>query len=267
MPVITLLTDFGLTDEYVGLMKGVILSINPEATVVDLSHGIDAQDVAQAGYLLKSSHGYFPLETIHVAVVDPGVGSERSILALRLHDQIFLAPDNGLLQPLLLHNQPQALLSVTNRRYFGRRISHTFHGRDIFAPVAAHLSLGLSIQQLGDHRPVRQLTPFPIPHPEPEPDGGWRGRVITIDRFGNLVTDILLDQSQTMKQNHNSTIAEIEVDSLKIIGLSRTYSDVPLGQPLALTGSRGYLEIAMNGGNAARHYTIAKGAKVRMGYR
>ncbi|MCP4689677.1 MAG: SAM-dependent chlorinase/fluorinase [Desulfobacterales bacterium] len=264
MAVITLLTDFGLTDEYVGVMKGVILSVNPGAVVVDITHGIAPQDVVQAAYTLKSSYHYFPGKTVHVVVVDPGVGGDRDIIALQLKNHVFLAPDNGVLTPLIEDEAPETLVRVTNRRFFPGPVSATFHGRDIFAPAAGHLSLGASLTDLGPRVNREDLIPLDIQPPTRPRPGEWVGAVITVDRFGNLITDI--EGARLTAEDFAGPDAEvvITIGSSRIRGLSTTYGDAPPFQPLALIGSRGYLEIAMNQGDARRYFNAGRGDAVRV---
>ncbi len=264
MAVITLLTDFGLDDEYVGVMKGVILSVNPRATVVDITHGIEAQDIVQAAYALKSSFSYFPAKTMHVVVVDPGVGSGRDILALETKGHLFLAPDNGVLTPLLEDEDPDELVRVANPRYFLDSVSRTFHGRDIFAPAAGHVSLGVPLSELGPRVNRETLVRLSILKPGRPAAGQWTGAIITVDRFGNLITNIdgasLLTESPAGAEN----AMEIRIGAHLIRGLSTTYADAKPLQPLALIGSRGYLEIAVNQGSARSHFNVGRGDGVRV---
>jgi len=258
MGLITLVTDFGLRDEYVGVMKGVILGRNPDARIVDLSHGIDPQDVRQAAYLLKAAYPYFPAGSVHTAVVDPGVGSQRAILAARYDGHVFLAPDNGLLSGIWEENSPDALVRVENKALFLEPVSHSFHGRDIFAPIAAHLSLGMDIGALGPALALDQAVHLAFPRAELQADDQLSGQVIAIDRFGNLATNI----SGTRIAHANPDAVVIRVGHHCITGISASYSGVREGRALALIGSRGSLEIAVNRANAARRLNVAKGAPV-----
>ncbi len=266
MAVITLLTDFGLADEYVGVMKGVILSVNPGASVVDVTHGIGAQDVVQAAYTLKSSFSYFPTGTIHVAVVDPGVGSGHDILALEMKNHIFLAPDNGLLTPLLEDEDPDELVRLTNQRFFLDSVSRTFHGRDIFASAAGHISLGVPLTELGPRVNQAHLVRLAIRKPRQSEPGKWVGSIISVDRFGNLISNIEGAPLLTGSSNSPEARVKIEIGPHRIRGLSTTYSDAKPHQPLALIGSRGYLEIAVNQGDARRHFDAERGDIVRASF-
>jgi len=260
-PIITLTTDFGLEDGYVGTMKGVILGINPEAAIVDLSHQIAPQSVRQAAYVLAAACPHFPPGTIHVVVVDPGVGSERRAIALETPTARFVAPDNGVLSYILAElgfSEGEAIppgcraVHLNNPRYWLVEVSSTFHGRDIFAPVAAHLSRGVPIEELGE--PIEEIVVFPIPLPELRADGTLVGHVIHIDRFGNLITDV------KGRSLHLGSI--IEVKGREIQGVSRTYADVEEGELLALIGSSGRLELSVREGSAAQKLQAKVGDEV-----
>lgn len=250
MPVITLLTDFGDQDAYVAIMKGVILTINPRATIVDITHGIGPQDVRRVAYLMPATFRYFPRETVHIVVVDPGVGSSRAIIALRMQGHTFLAPDNGVLSLLLADNQVEAVYRVENPEYFLDPVSNTFHGRDIFAPVGAHLALGLPFNRLGpplDHSALERLD---LPQTRISADGALLGAVIDVDRYGNLITNL---DWNTIKWHYPEVGGErlrFKIGKHSITGLCRTYDDVGPKKPLVLVGSRGWLEISVNRGSA-----------------
>jgi len=260
-PPIVLLTDFGFRDSYVGVMKGVIKGICPDADVIDLSHNIMPQDVAEAAFVLASSYTYFPQETVFVNVVDPGVGSERKIVCMRTNKQFFLAPDNGLLSIVANQAKAEHFHEVTNARYFLPEVSATFQGRDIFAPVAAHIASGVPITELG--RPLKRIRQLKLRRPIHTADGSLRGEIIYIDQFGNLVTNI----SERMLHatfRHNAKHIVVKVADTTIKGVLRTYSDVEQGQLLALIGSSGYLEIAVNGGSAEKTLGCEKGDSVSL---
>jgi S-adenosyl-L-methionine hydrolase (adenosine-forming) len=262
MPVITLLTDFGTHDAYVAIMKGVILKINPGATIVDITHWIDAQDVHQAAYAIASSYRYFPPETVHIVVVDPGVGSRRAIVALRFEGQTFLAPDNGVLSPFL-ENQPiEKIAKVENTDFFLKPVSRTFHGRDIFAPVGAHLSLGLPLDRLGASIESDALVRLELVRPRLEKDGRISGTVIDIDRFGNLITNIdwHFITHHFPAADHDSL--RLAIGGHRLDCLSLTYDSVEPGTPLVLVGSRGLFEISVNQGDAARYFAARTGTSI-----
>jgi len=283
--VITLLTDFGNQDAYVGVMKGVITGINPLANIIDICHNIPPQDVFNAAYLLYTSYKYFPRGTIHVAVVDPGVGSRRDIVCVVTKDYFFLVPDNGILSFIIQDEKPKSIFRITNSKYFLPSPSNTFHGRDVFAPVSAHLSLGAKLRQLGIK--INQLKQLDIPKPDYKKTGQLEGQVIYIDRFGNLITNITkeylvkgvggqrsevgMQKSEDRINQRKTTLKELfslcntietVIGKKKIMGLSKTYTDVKPGEPLVLIGSAGFLEVSINQGNAQRYFKADKGSKI-----
>jgi len=253
-----MITDFGTRDHYVAAMKGVILQINPKATLVDVTHEIGPQEIDEAAFILRQVFPYYPKGTVFIVVVDPTVGTSRRILAARYSDRIVLAPDNGVLTFLHRDAELQEIRGVENRRYLASSLSTTFHGRDIFAPVAAHLSKGLSMDQLGpvtDHIEVLQLA-----KPTRRPDGTIDGRVMFIDRFGNLITNISgLDLSAANSPGHHH---EVSVGSHPIGPIHVAYADVPTGELVALVGSTQMLEIAVNNGSAAKVLSAVRGDPV-----
>ena len=256
--IITLTTDFGLVDPFVGIMKGRILGRFPTARIVDLTHGIGPQAVEEAGFWLERSIGYFPAGTVHVAVVDPGVGTARAVLAAPIDGQLLLAPDNGLLAPLAARHTPEGIVRVELPRLerFGiRALSATFHGRDLFAPLAAELARGsCSPEELGDAAGVIVRAPLPVPRRSSE---GIEGHVITVDHFGNLITDIEASELASLAHPH------VELAELRL-PLSRTYADVSPGEYLALVNSFGRLEIARAQSSAAAGLALGRGAAVRV---
>ena len=186
--IITLTTDFGTSDPYVGIMKGVILSINPKAKIIDITHSIPPQDIISAGVTIKNSFSFFPEKTIHLAVVDPGVGSKRSPLLIKTEKYFFIGPDNGLFSSIISNEKIENIVKITNKNYFLKKVSRTFHGRDIFAPVTAHLSTGKRPDTFGPDLKNPIITPFPKPCIVNKNEA--EGEVIHIDRFGNLLTNI-----------------------------------------------------------------------------
>jgi len=264
MSLITLLTDFGNQDEFVGVMKGAILSINPSVTIIDISHHIDPQNVVAAAYMLKSAYPYFPRGTVHVVIVDPGVGSDRKILAASIEGHLFLAPDNGVLSLVAEGPQPESIVEVTNPHFFRSTVSDTFHGRDKFAPAAAHLVSGVPVDRMGPTMSLKKMVFLDLPRPRISGDGTLKGSIVHTDRFGNLITNIdaaLIDRFCGFRQKHAIII---EIGGSIINGLSRRYSSVPLRSPVALIGSRGVLEIGVNCGDAASHFRAGFGEKVRL---
>ncbi len=257
--ILTLLTDFGLNDVYVGVMKGVIAQINPTLTVVDLTHQIPPQNIAAGRFCLMSAYRYFPDETVHVAVVDPGVGGNRRAIALQFPSGFLVGPDNGLFGGILSQCPPIAAVELSNPDYW--RVptpSATFHGRDIFAPVGAHLSRGVSLQQLGREIDLASLVELPIPECQ-RIDRGVTGCIQYCDRFGNLVTNIPGSLVQ-------GKFWSLEIAGETILGC-QTYSDSPVGSLIALVDSNGWVEIAVNGGNAQMRLQVDLGALVRVLYR
>lgn len=259
MAIITLLTDFGLKDEYVGVLKGVILSTAPKATIVDITHGIDPQDIMGAAHALKAAYAYFPENTIHVSVVDPGVGTQRDIIAARCNGHLFLAPDNGLLAPILKVGTSVCIHRVENEQLFRHPVSRTFHGRDVFAPVAAHISKGHPLASLG--APIEQNRIQPLTTGQ-EPDrtrpGQIEGRVVDVDRFGNLITNIDVQDLSCFEGDRFT----FNVGGYTIDGMVETYADGENDGPAALIGSRGCIEIAIYSGNASRTLKLGKGAVI-----
>lgn len=252
-PIITLLTDFGHQDPYVAAMKGVILSLNPDAVLVDVTHAVPPQDIIAGAFLLGEAAPYFPPGTIHLAVVDPGVGTSRRGLAAKAGDQFWVGPDNGLFHLVFHRTTDLDMVSVENRAYFRETLSNTFHGRDIFAPVAAHLSLGTPLHAFGP--PLSDPVALPWPEASFSPEA-VRGEIIYVDGFGNLVTNI---RGSELLPWLGGSPHVIILGSLTLKGLVRTYGDVAQGEFLALIGSHGYLEIACAQGNAARRLGMSAG--------
>jgi S-adenosyl-L-methionine hydrolase (adenosine-forming) len=251
--IITLLTDFGNQDSYVGIMKGVILSLNPEAILVDLTHEVPPQDIISGAFLLAEAAPYFPPGTIHLAVVDPGVGTKRRALGAKTREQFWVGPDNGLFHLVFQKNEAPAMVSLENADYFRESVSKTFQGRDLFAPVAAHLSLGTPLDAFGP--PLTDLVALPWPEPECTPNA-LRGEVVHVDGFGNLVSNIKGDKLLAWLGGLPHVVI---LGSLTIQGLARTYKEAAAGEFVALVGSHGYLEIACVQGNAARRLTVGNG--------
>lgn len=262
MAVITLLTDFGLEDAYVGIVKGVILSVNPSVTIVDISHQINPRDLVRAAYLIESSYSYFAPGTVHVAVVDPGVGSDRSIVGVEVKGHRFLAPDNGVLTAVLAKGPADRVVRVENRSLFLKSVSTTFHGRDIFAPVAAHWSMGLDLGALGPTVDSRALVRLSLPQPVAAGDMEMIGRVITSDRFGNLITNIREQDLILFMETFDTSGLTVQIGGRTIHGLSVCYASVAFGKPLALIGSTGRLEISVNGGSALHYFGAEPGQEV-----
>jgi len=259
-PIITLTTDFGDGSPYVAQMKGIIFTINPDATIVDITHGIAPQDIRQGAIVLSDVVESFPAGAIHVAVVDPGVGTQRSIVYLRMGEWHFVAPNNGLLSLVAKRFPPTTKIEITNRQYWREEISSTFHGRDIMAPVAAHLSLGLDPLKLGDE--VEKLQRLTIPEIQFD-SNTITGTVVSFDHFGNLITDIPADLLEDARKKGS---LEIRCGSYVISNLVRTYGDAAPLTVAGLVGSSRMLELSVVGGNAAQRLGIDVGEPVSVSW-
>ena len=258
MPVVTLLSDFGTHDHYVAAMKGVILERAPAAALVDVTHQVPPQDVAAAAYLVLAAHPAFPLATVHLAVVDPGVGSARRAVAVEALGQRFVGPDNGLFSYLLDLDARARVYHLDRERFFRHPVSATFHGRDVFAPVAGELAAGREPAELGTPiaDPVR-LAPLA---PSPRPDGALEGRILHVDHFGNCVTCF------TRAALPADAAPRLEAGGREIRELRHHYAEAGgrAGGGFALWGSGGFLEISVDGGSAARELGLAAGDPVRL---
>lgn len=254
--IITLTTDFGLDDPFVAMMKGVILGHCPQVQFVDICHTIPAQDICAASLTLANTAPYFPPATIHVAVVDPGVGTNRRIICLEAGKQLFLAPDNGLLTPFLL--KASSAIHLTNDTFFRQPVSATFHGRDIFAPVAAALANGLDPDELGPPIPLSDLVHLEVPSPTIDRQQ-MRGQCLRADHFGNMATNISKKDLDTFLENKERPA--ITIGHLTITGLSPTYG-LRKEEVIALINSSDHLEISMPGGNAAKTLNLGQGTPV-----
>jgi S-adenosylmethionine hydrolase len=247
-PTLTLTTDFGLSDHYVGAMKGVILSICPRAQIADISHEVTPYQIAEGAYLLAQAYRCFPKGTVHVAVVDPGVGSTRRAILLEAAGQFFVGPDNGIFAMVTAREKYKAR-AISNARYFHHPVSQTFHGRDVFAPVAAHLAAGTPAARMGNV--IRDLTPLDFEF------DGLVGRVLHIDRFGNIVTNLRANV-------FDGRAAALRIGRTTVSTFAVNYADVPRGRLFLIEGSSGFLEVSMNQGSAARKIACKTGAAVRL---
>ncbi len=256
---VTLLTDFGPKDCFAGVMKGVMASIAPGIAVIDLCHGVSPQGVVEACFLLASSYAYFPPGTIHVAVVDPGVGTGRAILGIEAKGFRFIVPDNGLIVPTLAGpEEAETIVRIENDAYFRTPVSRTFHGRDIFAPVAAHLARGVPLATLGPVVHDFERGSFPTATRTALPEGGARitGEVIHADNFGNLVTNV--------RGLERARVVSVECAGRRIAGLQDTFAAVREGELLAFIGSSGFLELGLRGRSAAAALGVGPGEKVHV---
>jgi S-adenosyl-L-methionine hydrolase (adenosine-forming) len=272
-PIVTLTTDFGYDDAYVASVKGAILSVNPEASIIDITHSIQPQNILQAAFILNSTYRCFPKQTVHVAIVDPGVGSDREGIILKTPAALFVAPDNGILSyviddlvpPDTRLTQPAGKLTrvitkkgldvvaISDPRFWRRPVSPTFHGRDVFAPVAAGLSLDIAMYEFGTK--VDSLHVLPIPRPSSEPDGSLVGQILHIDRFGNLIANIKANELPGKD-------VTIEVAGCCIEGISKFYAQNT--GIMALLGSTGHLEISYRDGSACDFLGAVVGDEVRV---
>ncbi len=244
MRIISLLTDFGLEDNFVGVMKAVILNINPKASIVDICHNLNAHNIKAAAFILEASYRYFPKNTIHLAVVDPGVGSSRKKILVKTADFIFVGPDNGVLSLALQNQKIEKILEITNTKYFLRPVCDTFQARDIFAGVAAYLSIGERIESFG--KKITTIKSLNLPKFKINRNN-LIGEVIYIDRFGNLITNIDKKAFTGFVANNRF---EIKINNKIIKSLSRSYADVKRGELLAIFDSFGNLEVSVNRGSA-----------------
>jgi S-adenosyl-L-methionine hydrolase (adenosine-forming) len=258
--IITLTTDLGTGSHYVAAMKGVILSICPTATIVDIAHDVPAQAIRQAALLLDDAAEWFPAETIHVAVVDPGVGTDRAIVYARIGRQQFIAPDNGLLSRLASRTPPDVLIRLGEPSYWLERVSSTFHGRDIMAPVAARLAQGLDPKRLGP--PLGRLTMLDWSEAKAAPSR-IDGVIIEIDSFGNLITNITADMLAGRPTDRRACVV---CNIFETWGIYHAYAEQPSGTLVALIGSGGRLELALVGDHAAHRLGIAVGSPVTLAW-
>lgn len=263
--IITLTTDFGQADSYVGTMKGVILRIAPNAQTVDITHDVGPQHIHQAAYIVQTFFGYFPPGTIHLIVVDPGVGSTRRAVAFATPEAIFVAPDNGVLtyawQDAITRwgRETCEVVELTERRFWLEPVSSTFHGRDIFAPVAAHLAAGVPLSALGPRLPA--ITEAALEQPAAGRHGELVGRIIHVDHFGNCITNI---SSRHLHEAGLGAQLVVEIIDQRVAGLHQTYATAPVGALTAMIGSSDRLELAVRNGNAAQTLGVGIGDTVRV---
>ena len=254
--IITLLTDFGTDDSYVGAIKGVILSINPDAAIIDISHQIPPQDIIAGAFVLSQAAPFFPKGTVHIAVVDPGVGGKRKPTLIETDRYFFVGPDNGIFSLALQNERIRQKIHLTNKDYFLGHISSTFHGRDIFSPVAAYLSIGIDPALFG--KKIKTLTSLDVKKPSAR-NGKITGQIIHVDRFGNLITNI---DEGLMKNIFKNRRFEVEVCDNIIKRFVPSYTNAKQGEPIGLIGSSGLLEIAIRDKNASMELEIKRGDNI-----
>jgi S-adenosyl-L-methionine hydrolase (adenosine-forming) len=254
--IITLTTDFGLTDPYAGIMRGVALSVNPDATLVDITHGIPAHDILNGSFTLGNAYAVFPEGTVHCAVVDPGVGGKRKNIAIQTAKFFFVGPDNGIFTVVKSMEDVREIREITNPHFIRTQISRTFHGRDVFAPSAGMLSKGENFRDIG---PI--LKNMEIIHiPQPVEEGNLLdGELLSFDSFGNMITNITEERFRSFVGNHPF---HIYFATVRFTELSETYEEQPPGTPLVIIGSGGYLEISMSSGNAEKYFMTPIGNSV-----
>lgn len=260
--IVTLLTDFGLSDPFVGMMKGVILGINPHAALVDLCHGGKAYEPSEAAFALITAYRYFPQGTIHVAVIDPGVGGPRRPILVTCDDHLFIGPDNGLLAPLAERAGSSSVRAITATRYFLHPVSATFHGRDVLAPVAGHLSLGA--EPMGFGQPIDDYVRLALPRAALSGTSLIKGEILHIDRFGNLVTNITRADLEHLAAGDFPMAFFVRIAGQEVPVVAY-YGQVAPAAPGAVIGSADYLEIFVNQGDASRLPGVGRGSEVVVG--
>ncbi|HZR59192.1 MAG TPA: SAM-dependent chlorinase/fluorinase [Terriglobales bacterium] len=260
-PIITLTTDFGTNDHFVGTVKGVILNIVPEAEIVDISHAVQAFDILDGALTIAQAYSYFPSETVHLVVVDPGVGTERRALVVKTERHTFVAPDNGVLSLVYAREERLHVREVAAEHYYLQPVSKTFHARDIFAPIAAYLGKGVDTEKFGEI--ITDFVRFNAPKPKSSDGTTLKGIVLKVDRFGNLITNIT-PQDAPMLFQLDPLPFTITVGKREITDIKTTYSEGGPGEVFGILGSMGYLEIATNRGAAAQLVGTGKGSEVNI---
>ncbi len=256
-PIITLTTDYGTNDHLVGVLKGVILKINPEATIVDITHAVTPFDLLDGALAIASAYAYFPPRTIHVVVVDPGVGTERRPILVSGQNQYFIAPDNGVLSGVYEKEQNCTVRQLTSEHYFALPVSKTFHGRDVFAPVAGWLSKHWQPASMGEV--IEDYKKFALPKPK-ETEGVLKGVVLKVDSFGNLMTNFRVEDLAPDAVEKGEI--PLQVGTHPVTRMVGMFASGNAGEPVAYIGSSGYLEIAVNKGNASKTLGIGRGTPV-----
>jgi len=256
-PLITLTTYFGLSDHYAGTMKGVILRICPSARIVDLCHEVSAYEITEAAFLIAQAYRFFPKKTVHVVVVDPGVGTARRPILMEAAGQYFIAPDNGVLSMIYGHEKHK-IRAIANEKYFLKPVSQTFHGRDIFAPVAAHLASGVSAASMG--KLIQDYLRVDLESPVRTGKRVWTGKILKIDHFGNMITNFRPDEFPELEKRP----FVMAVGTQRISRLARNYEECGPGEVFVILGSSGYLEVSSNQASAAKLLGCGTGAPVEL---
>jgi S-adenosyl-L-methionine hydrolase (adenosine-forming) len=257
--MITFTTDFGVTEHYVGVMKGVIYNIHPAAQVADITNGVQSFDLLDGALAISQAYSYFPKNTVHVVVVDPGVGGSRRPILATVGDHLFVAPDNGVLSLVYEREERVSVRHITAEHYFHHPVSNTFHGRDIFAPVAAHLSKGVEVDKFGDE--IVDFVRFLTPKPKASGAGSWKAVVLKTDKFGNLMTSITPNDIPELFALPTPAF-KITVGKTEVTQLHSSYVHGAPGEVFAVLGSAGFLEISANRSSAARLAGADKGTEV-----
>ena len=260
-PIITLTTDFGINDHFVGTMKGVILNIAPDAAIVDISHSVQAFDVLDGALTVSQAYSYFPTGTVHVVVVDPGVGTARRPIIASSDGHHFVAPDNGVLSLVYAREERMHVRHVTSDHYFLQPVSNTFHGRDIFAPVGAYLAKMVDTEKFGEE--IEDFARFSAPRPKKISENTLRGVVLKTDRFGNLITNITPADAPKLFEAQPAPF-KIAVGNCEITEIRQIYAGGAPGEVFGILGSMGFLEIAANRGAAAQLAAAGKGSDVNI---
>jgi S-adenosylmethionine hydrolase len=257
--LITVTTDFGLHDHYVGTMKGVILSVNSDAQIIDISHSVQSFDVLDGALTVAQAYRYFPSDTVHLVVVDPGVGSQRRPILVTTEKHVFVAPDNGVLSLVYEREERISVRHITSEHYFLQPVSATFHGRDIFARVAGYLSKGVEVAKFGDE--ITDYVRFAAPKPKAINDRMLRGVVLKVDKFGNIITNVTPAEAPTLFQPEPPAF-KIMVGAHEVAKINHAYAEGAPGEPFGILGSMGFLEIAVNRGSAAQALGAQKGTEI-----
>ena len=258
-PLITFTTDFGTSDHFVATMKAVVLGIAPQARIIDITHEVTAFEVVEAAYTLAQAYPYFPKKTIHVVVVDPGVGSTRRPILAEMGGHFFVAPDNGALS-LVFSREKAKVRHITNEKFMLHPVSRTFHGRDVFSPVAAHLAAGVPPAKFG--KLIEDHLRLTLDKPNRSGKRSWTGTVLKVDRFGNLITNFHIDEFPQI----TARPFDLNIGLEKINRLALTFTECDPGEAFAIVGSSGYIEVAVNQGSAARALGCGAGSPVELAF-
>ena len=259
--LVTFTTDFGTADHYVGTMKGVVLGINPEARIADVCNSVQSFDILDGALTIAQAYSYFPSGTVHVVIVDPGVGSSRRPILVNVQKHYFVAPDNGVLSLIYEREQSVSVRHITAEHYFLQPVSQTFHGRDIFAAVAGHLSKGVDVDKFGDE--ITDFVRFAAPRPKPNGAAEMKGIVIKVDKFGNLITNFRPSDVPQLFAGVSAPL-RMRVGKMDVSGIKSSYAEGAPGEVFAIVGSSDFIEIVTNRGSAARLCSADKGAEVSL---